>query len=140
MVQIEFDYKQMKTVIQGNLNDNFQTVIDKYVSKTELNPELIYFSANGTKINPKETVESQMSFVNKGNNTIHVLVDLINVDEKKQVISKSRDIICPKCYEPCKFEIKNYKIKLYDCVNNHIIDNIKLIDFQRTQQINLSYF
>ena len=138
MVQIEFDYKQMKTVIQGNLNDNFQTVIDKYVSKTELNPELIYFSANGTKINPKETVESKMNFVNKDNNIIHVLVDLINVDEKKPVISKSKDIICPKCYEPCKFEIKNYKIKLYDCVNNHIIDNIKLIDFQRTQQINLS--
>ena len=50
---------------------------------------------------------------------------LISTPNKEGVFVKSKEIICPKCYEPCKIKIENYKIKLYDCVNNHIIDDIE---------------
>ena len=139
MVQIEFDFNQMKTVIQGNMQDSFQEVIDKYIQKTSLDLNSLHFFSNGNKINPKKTVESQMNDLNKVDNQIKVLVNLINEENKKQVFAKAKEIICPKCYDPCKFKIENYKIKLYDCANNHEINNIKLLkEFLNTQKINIS--
>ena len=139
MVQIEFDFNQIITEIQGNLEDLFQDMIDKYINKTELNPDKLTFFANGKKINPEKTVESQMSYLNKTDNKMKVLVNLINEENKDEVFVKSKEIICPKCYEPCKFKIENYKIKLYDCVNNHEINNIKILkEFLNTQKINIS--
>ena len=49
---------------------------------------------------------------------------------------KSKDIICPKCKEPCRITLKNYKIKLYECINDHVTENIKFIVFDNTQNIN----
>ena len=49
---------------------------------------------------------------------------------------KSKDIICPECSENSRFEIKDYKIKLSDCKNGHIIDNILLNEFEKGQYIN----
>ena len=51
-------------------------------------------------------------------------------------IIESKEIICPKCKENCKIIINNYKIKLYDCKNNHEINNILLDEFNNTQLIN----
>ena len=127
-------------------------VIDKYYQKafrnpecpllspngTQINLESLWFSANGGKIIPEQTVESQMSELNKQDKKIRVLVYLLDEDNQEQVFVKSKDIICPKCYEPCRFQIENYKIKLYDCINNHITDNINIIDFPNTQKINES--
>ena len=79
-----------------------------------------------------------MNPINKEDNKIKVLVNLTNRENEEQVLIKSKDIICLKCYEPCKFKIENYRIKLYDCINNHITDNIKIIDFPTTQNINIS--
>ena len=31
MAEIEFDFNQVKTAIQGNLQDKFQVIINKYV-------------------------------------------------------------------------------------------------------------
>ena len=79
-----------------------------------------------------------MSELNKQDKKIKVLVYLLNEDNQEQIFVKSKDIICPKCYEPYRFQIENYKIKLYDCINNHITDNINFIDFRNTQKINES--
>ena len=31
MIEIEFEYNQTKTVLQGNLQDKFQDIINKYI-------------------------------------------------------------------------------------------------------------
>ena len=51
---------------------------------------------------------------------------------------KSKDIICPICKEIRIYEIKDHKIKLCGCKNGHIIDNIKLDDFNNKQNIDIS--
>ena len=51
---------------------------------------------------------------------------------------KSEDIICPQCGESIFITIKNYKINLFDCKNNHKINNLLLNEFERTQNIDLS--
>ena len=137
MVEIEFNYNQMITVIQADFADTFQDVINKYAQKTLIDPKTIYFLANGKVLDPKKTVESQTSKLNKENNFIKVIVNQIDKEKDESVYVKSKDIICPTCNESCRIKIENYKIKLYDCINNHInIINIK--DFQEKQRINIS--
>ena len=48
---------------------------------------------------------------------------------------KSKNIICPKCKENIKMDLKDYKINLYDCINGHRTDNILLNEFEETQMI-----
>ena len=139
MINIEFDYNKEKILLQAKSNDIFRDVINKYLQKTLLNPNDTYFIANGKKINQSGTVESHMSDIDKESNEIKILVQLIEDEEgKKNIIDKSKEIICPSCQEPCLISIENYKIKLFGCINNHIINNIKIKDFPDTQKINIS--
>ena len=46
-MNIEFNYKQKPTIIQGNLNDLFEEIIQKYITKTNLDINDIYFLSNG---------------------------------------------------------------------------------------------
>ena len=56
----------------------------------------------------------------------------------KEGIIKSKEIICPKCYEICSMKMKDFTIKLYDCKNLHVTKNISLDEFENTQKINIS--
>ena len=47
MVEIEFDLNQESIVVQANLTDIFQVAIDSYTKKSLLDPNSIYFLANG---------------------------------------------------------------------------------------------
>ena len=120
MVDIEFNYKQKTTIIQGNLNNVFEEIIKKYINKTNLDINNIYFLSNGKNINKKSKLENIMNEANKKDKKIKILVysihDTINIENTKFKISK--DIICPQCKEMCKYEIKDYKIRLYDCKKN----------------------
>ena len=76
MVQIEFDNNQMITVIQANLGDLFKDVINKYLGKTLISPDIVSFVANGCIINPNLTVEKQMNNFDKENKTMKVMENL----------------------------------------------------------------
>ena len=51
---------------------------------------------------------------------------------------KPGDIICPECGENALIKIDNYKIKLFGCKNEHIMDNILLNEFFDCQNKGLS--
>jgi len=140
MVEIEFNFNQTITNIQANLNDPFRDVINKFLQKSLLEPGSVNFLANGKVINSNESVESHMSNLNKESKKIKIIVTMAeNEDQnKEQVIVKSKDIICPQCQEPCRITTEKFKIKLYDCANGHNIDDIKFINFDKTQNINES--
>ena len=140
MVEIEFDFNQISTIIQAKLDEPLQAAVDKFIQKTSINPNSVYFLANGKQLNPEQKLEKQMTIINKNNKKMKVLVNLNvedNADEEK-VIIKSKDIICPKCLEPCRIKIDDGRIKLFDCAKNHESKNIKLSEFQATQKINIS--
>ena len=137
MVEIEFDNNQVITMIQANVEDLFKDVINKYLGKALISPENVSFIANGSVINPNLTVEKQMNNLDKENKKMKVIVNVMKEDDDKAII-KSKEIICPKCHEPCRIKLENYKIKLYDCINGHVNENINLIDFNNTQKIDLS--
>ena len=137
MVEVEFNYKQNKINIQSNMNDIFEDIIQKYINKTNLDINNIFFISNGTIINKKDRLENIMSESDKRNKKIIILVNSINstINIENANIKKSKDIICPLCKEICKYEIKDYKIKLYDCKNGHINENMNLNEFEDKQKI-----
>ena len=72
--------------------------------------------------------------INTGINNIYKGIEQLNLESKEQI----NEILCPECYEPCKFEMKNYRIKLFDCKNGHEKENIKLEEFVKYQKVDLS--
>ena len=138
MIEIEFELDQVKTIIHSKLEEPFKNIIDKYLIKISKEPGTLYFISHGKQMNPNETIGNQMNEQEKKDNKIIIYVLLIEKENNNDKIIKSKDIICMKCKEPCRIKIENYKIKLYECSNGHINDNIKLIDFDNTQNINIS--
>ena len=77
MVEIEFDFNQQITVIQTKLDEPFKNAINKYLQKSLLDSNSVFFIANGRQINPEEKVENQISLSNKENKKVIILVKLI---------------------------------------------------------------
>jgi uncharacterized protein CbrC (UPF0167 family) len=71
-------------------------------------------------------------------NKMNILVNDMNIGKEKEVIIKSKNVICPICQELIKMDIHDYNIFLYECKNGHEIDNILLNEFEDKQKINLS--
>ena len=118
MVEIEFYYNQ-QTVIQTKLDEPFKNAINKYLQKSLLDSNNAFFIANGRQINPEEKVENQISLSNIENKKVKILVQLIEKKTIVQEYAKSKDIICPQCYETCRIKTENYHIALFGCMNNH---------------------
>ena len=140
MIQIEFQLEQQKIIIQAKSDETFQAVIDRYIQKTQIQLNSVYFISNGSQIKLDQTLENAMTEFEKQNQKIKVLVNRIEdkSNDKKEVIIKSKDIICPKCSEPCRITLEDCKIKLFGCVNNHITKDIRLLNFPETQKVNIS--
>jgi hypothetical protein len=140
MIEIEFEYKQNKVMIQAKSYESFQSVIDKYIQKSQIQLDSVYFIANGNKIKPERSLESIMTNIDKRNKKIKVLVNKIQDKDNncQEVIVKSKNIICPKCGEKAKLNIQNYNISLYDCLNGHEFNNLSFEQFEKTQNIDLS--
>ena len=140
MIQIEFDFDQQKIIIQAKSNEKFQAVIDRYIQKSQIQMNSVYFISNGSQIKPDQIIENVMTDMEKRNQKIKVLVNMIEdkSNDKKQVIIQSKDIICPECGEPCRITLENCKIKLFGCVNNHITKDIRLLNFPKTQKTDIS--
>ena len=138
MVEVEFNYLQNIIKIQANINDSFQLIIEKYLNKINLDINNIYFLSKGKKISKNEILGDIMDESDKRNNKIIILVYSINTIIDQKNMKKSNEIICPFCKEICKYEIKDYKIKLSNCKNGHIIEDIKLNQFINKQNIDIS--
>ena len=113
-------------------------ICNKFVNKTGIDINLIYFIYNGMQLNLELTLIQQINNIDKKRNEINILVyeKLKSTLIINDGIKESKEIICPKCKENCKIKINDYKIKLYDCKNNHEINNILLDEFNNTQNIN----
>ena len=136
-----FEYNGHKTTIPCNENEKMNDITNRFKSKIGLQSDNLIFLSNGTNINLERTFKEEANYYDKKNNqmiiTVYEGIDNENNNTYK-VTSKSKDIICPICKENCRMKIINYKIILYECKNDHRINNIFLEDFDKTQLINES--
>ena len=137
MFKIEFNYNQHITTIQANINEPFKNVINKFLQKSQIEPKHFFFIANGKPIIPENTIASQITKMNKEKQILKTLVQSIKESTAVKSYVKSKDVICIECYEPCRMQIKNYKISLFGCKKNHI-NYLKIKDFFDSQIINIS--
>ena len=115
MVEVMFDLNQTITVIIAESYELFQSVIDKCIQKTLLEPDSVYYFVNSKQIEPQQAIEEYMTGLDKQNKKLLVQVNLIEqiTPCNEEVIIQSKDIICPECKELCRYTIENFKIKLY---------------------------
>ena len=71
------------------------------------------------------------------NEKINILVyNNESKENEKEIILN--EIICPECKENILINIKDYKINLYDCKNEHKIENISLNEYENKQKLDIS--
>ena len=140
MVEIIFSYNQIETTIQANLDDSFNNIIQKYINKSQLDINNIYFVSNGQILSNNGKIINIMNESEKLYKKKVILVLSINSSIKiyNTNIIKSKDIICPICKEICTYIIHDHRIILYGCKKDHITTDIKLDDFNNTQNIDMS--
>jgi hypothetical protein len=138
MAKVEFNYNGERIIIKCKENEIMKNVCQCFIKKIEENKNNIYFVYNGiegNKFDENLTFEQMINSEDKKENIINLLAFKNEEGEKIDDIIKSKDIICPKCGESIKIDIKNYKITLFECKNKHRIDNILLDEFENTQNI-----
>lgn len=129
METVLFIYDRVKTPIQCRKEDKFRDICNKFLS---IDIDSLNFIYGGKELNLESTFNDQVNIIDKKRNEMIVLVE----DKyANKCLEKSKEIICPKCKENCRIKIEDYKIKLYDCKNNHETNYILLDEYKITQYI-----
>ena len=136
-VSLEFIYQGNAIKIQCKRNEYMKDIFNRYLIKIGKELNDVYFICNGNKI--KE--ELKLAEINNSDNEIKILVyDIIDNNNENKEENQSKAIKCPECGEICLIDIKDYKIILNKCINNHNTKNILLDeynDLQKNNEINL---
>jgi len=69
-------------------------------------------------------------------------MNILVYDEMKTIINdnikETKEVICPKCKENILIKIDDYRISMYNCKNNHKIENISIKEFDKLQKFDES--
>ena len=137
MAEILFTLNGVQTTIQCVREEKLKEIFQRYASKIGVDLNSLYFVSGGNIINEESILKEIINQLSTNEERINMLVfeKNIEVNEDNKSVIKSKNIICPKCFENCLISIKNYKISLFGCKNNDITDNILLKDFEKSQNI-----
>ena len=137
--EISFVFNGMYINVPCKKEEKIKTIFNKVMSKFNVNINEVYLLFKGVLVNFESTLEEYLTPIDSNEEKINILIyrkeDLVNSQNKNEQ-TQSKYIICPKCSGSCLMKIDDYKIKLYDCKNNHITQNILLEEFNNTQKIN----
>ena len=140
MASVEFQYNGTSTVIQCQEGQKMEEIYNNFINKSKINRNEIYYFYDGKG---EENFNKQLTFnqiankLDKERKRMNIIViDKEKTTENKSKI-KSKNIICPECKEDIKMNVKNYKINLFGCKNNHQINNILFTEFENTQIVDL---
>ena len=138
MAKVIFNYKGIETIIQCNINDKIKDIFKRYEAKIGKDISKLLFLYNGNKINDNSILNEIINEEDKRRNIMNILVNENNETIINENIIISKEIICPKCYENILIKINEYKINLFNCKNNHNIDNILLNEYDNIEKIDIS--
>ena len=139
MIEIEFSFNGKEITILSNENEYIKDIFKRFSTEASLDIKTLYFLYEGYKINDKLTLSQIININDKRKKKMKILVNSINFQNsyENHIISNIKEVICPKCGYSIKIKIKDYKIILYDCKQNHET-NISMNKYDETQKINLS--
>ena len=126
MASIKFIFNGNEAIIQCNKKDKMSDICYKFCSKSDLNKDNYFFIYGGNQLNLDLSFNEQANMIDKNKNEMCILVYEKVKSIMNEGIIMSKEIICPLCGENCLINIKNYKIKLYECKNSHELNDISL--------------
>jgi len=100
----------------------------RFSSKVTVDYNNMIFIHNGNKINEDLLYKE---FVNTCN--LNTNIDKINILVHTK--NNKKENICPTCKQSCLMRIKDYRITLYGCKNNHKHNNIMLNDIENVLNV-----
>ena len=138
MIRANFAFKGLSYIILWQSEDKMEEIFKKFATKAQIEINRIYFIYNGNKIDEKLKMNQIINKIDQSRETINILANEINQSTIIEKSFKSKEIICPNCFNNILININDYKITLYNCKNNHTINNISLKDYENTQNIDIS--
>ena len=142
-IEVVFTYNGVNTTIQCEKNMKVKDIYQKFRNKVQAEDKVLYFMYNGKNIqNGELKLDDISNFEDKKRNKMNILVNelegtQVQKKDQSECIVKSKEIICPKCQENIKINIKDYNICLFQCKNKHKLD-LLFNEYDQTQNINLS--
>ena len=141
MRKVLFDYNQQIIEIECNEKEKMKDICQRFADLKKLNLSNFYFKY------PVKTVDLELPFkkvISSSDSKNKCFTVLVCINDKQSetkegdTLAKSKQIICPNCAEValCEISEKDFKIKL-TCKNGHIND-LKLEEFEKSQQIDQS--
>ena len=109
---VEFIHNGFSTIIQCDQNVKMEEIVNKFINKTKLDKNSIFFLYNGDKIDINLSFNQLINEVDKKEKKLKILVSNLNESESNSLKFKSHEIICPKCGEIAMINIEDYRIKL----------------------------
>ena len=140
-IEMEFSYNGTNTVIQCGIDEKLKDIFQNFKFKIKAENKKFIYMYNGIFIENEELIFNEIAnSEDKKRNKMNMIVieDEGQVQPRQIYFIKSNNIICPECKEDIKFKIDDYVINLFECRNNHDIDNIFFDEFSSTQNIDLS--
>ena len=134
MDEVVFEYEGVKIIIPCELKEKMKDIFNKFKHITKINTDLnICFLYNMEEIKNEDLTYKELAI--KEDYYRRKMNIKVKLEKRNTDLIKYNNISCPKCRENIKMDIKDYKINLYECKNNHKIENILLNEFEQTQNI-----
>ena len=136
MIDIDFHYDGSVIPFQSQKEEIMKNIINNFCRNESINISQVFFLYDGKIIDEKLPLKSLINRDDKQRKKMNILI-LLNSEKNKNNNSsrKTKQTICPRCGENAQIKFKNYLVTIYGCKNNHIIENIPLEQYEKTQII-----
>ena len=138
MVEIEFTYNSLPTVIQCQKDEYMKDICQRFSNKVRIELSKVYFLYRGQTLDINQAFNKILKEDDKNSNRINLLVYSYDNNNLNNNFENSKEIICSKCGNICLINFNEYKINISGCKNNHSINGISLNEFQNFQKIDIS--
>ena len=145
MKKVLFRWNESEIIIECKPNETFEEICIRYLKALLIDKKIFILKYLGKEIDLKKTYSEIInnyimnSNLDKKKNLVPVDVsERLDIEKENSDVFYSNQIICPKCSENCFINIQDFRIRLYNCLNNHRKYNILLGEFEKTQRIKIS--
>ena len=139
MAQVDFQINgNIKTILCDD-GERMGEICARFCSSSFIDIKNVCFLYSGKIVEPKLKYSEIINIIDRLRNSMLIKVEEINNLNKADSIIKSQFPLCPLCKRDIKLEVKDYKINLSECKNNHCI-NIFIDEYELNRFIDLKKF
>ena len=144
-IKVNFIFNNQRTELNFTQNELIQNILSSFATKINRKIEEFNFLYSGEKLSNYEN--KTLFDLNPTDKDIKISVyeknkSLENSEEKimpeNMRLKVSDHIICPRCKFMSEIDIKNFKVYVTNCNNNHSMPGLYMNDFITTQYIDES--